>query len=119
MAGTIFIGNDKDIKHGDRRLVDPTNSVGFDSLGDLLDEGLTGDLRYLVDSIKNEEWIYMSIFEFSQFEAADYNLVIKAMRSYIATISQPTGWQKNGIDQWNVLETMFAKDERYDPAYHA
>jgi hypothetical protein len=119
MGGTIFVGFDKNIKHGDRGVRCSPNSIGFNSLIDLLNEGLTGDFKYLLYAIQNEEMLYMSMCEFSQLEASDYNLVIKAMRSYIATISHPTGWQKNGMDQWNVLETLFPKDERYDPAYHA
>lgn len=116
MGGCIYFCNDKNNGVGESR-IDPYVSSGyFDCFGDLLTDALSEKYSELLEIIKEGE--VAKNYSFGWLSAKDYNLVIKEIRIYIASLTEPTEIQKRGIWVWQEMaEPFFDRDERYDAAF--
>lgn len=90
-----------------------TNSIAWDSFGEILDASLS-ERPDILESIKNEEWIYTSTYSFIDLSPEDFNWAVSRIRLYVNTLSLPTEWQSWGIALWReVIEPLLPRDSRY------
>lgn len=93
------------------------NSPTFDAFGSLMTEALGPGHSQLLEEITEGQ--YQMLYDFCGLSATDYNTVIHAMRTYIASLMNPTDWQQKGMWVWREMaEPFIRKDERYDFAFH-
>jgi hypothetical protein len=92
---------------------DGTNSSAWDAFGDILDEALV-HYPEILDSIKNDEWIYQNVYSFIALSNNDFNVSIHAINGWMHSLSTPTEWQKWGAKVWtDIVEPLMRKDHRY------
>lgn len=115
MSGDIYFGLDLSVpdSYNDGYVNTPT----FMAFGDLMEEALSKDYSSQLAIIKESE--PMAIYSYIELSRVDYNSVIRAMREYIASLTNPTDWQQKGAWVWSEMaEPFIRKDERYDFAFH-
>jgi hypothetical protein len=117
VSGDIYFGYDKSDPLAWKKNDGYVNSRTFMAFGDLLDAALKSGNAAALEVIK--EWEVVPMYDFNPLSAADYNAVIAAMRTHIASMKDPTPWQQTGVWVWREMaEPFIRKDDRYDFAFH-
>lgn len=113
MSGDIYFGFDKTKPVGTWHNDGYVNTPTFMAFGEFLDAALAEKHPVLLEVIKEGE--SMAMYCFYDLSASDYNAVIHTIRTYVATLKNPSDWQSKGIWVWTEMaEPFIHKDERYD-----